>query len=153
MTGTVKSWIEERRTIHDAATEGPWKARPGDEIEGPGGDNLMGGDMEYFYGFMLRGENAAAIVDAHNNLPRALNALKRVLELHKPIFYYEHEDSCTNTDEDHRAERHVEFDLGEYYCEDLPTGEKTCDSCWDDEGERVAYPCPTVQAIEGAINE
>lgn len=86
------------------------------------------------------------------DLPRALDALNAVLELHKPIFYYEHEDSCMNTDEDHCAERHVEFDLGEYYCEDLPTGEKTCDSCCDDEGERVAYPCATVRAIEGAIN-
>lgn len=86
-------------------------------------------------------------------LPRALDALQAVLELHKPIFYYEHEDSCMNTDEDHCAERHVEFDLGEYYCEDLPTGEEACDSCYDDEGERVAYPCATVRAIEGAINE
>lgn len=96
---------------------------------------------------------ALAHEDGLDMFPRALDALSKVLELHKPIFYYEHEDSCMNTDEDHRAERHVEFDLGEYYCEDLPTGEKTCESCWDDEGERVAYPCPTVQAIEGAINE
>ena len=92
-----------------------------------------------------------SVSDAHNNLPRALTALDSVLELHKPIFYYEHEDSCTNTDEDHRAELHVEFDLGEYYCEDLPTGEKTCESCYDDEGERVMYPCPTVQAVQTAI--
>lgn len=87
------------------------------------------------------------------DLPRTLDALNKVLELHKPIFYYEHEDSCMNTDEDHCAERHVEFDLGEYYCEDLPTGEEACDSCYDDEGERVAYPCATVRAIEGALND
>lgn len=87
------------------------------------------------------------------DLPLSLNALDQVLELHGPIVYYEHEDSCTNTDEDHRAERHVEFDLGEYYCQDLPTGDSDCGHCRDEDGDRLPYPCPTVQAIEGALND
>ncbi|VEW13539.1 Uncharacterised protein [Brevibacterium casei] len=136
MTDTVKSWIEERRAIHS---------------EGTG--VLLRNPYELNREYDLWDEDAEAIADAHNMFPRALDALNKVLELHKPIFYYEHEDSCMNTDEDHCAERHVEFDLGEYYCEDLPTGEEACDSCYDDEGERVAYPCATVRAIEGAIND
>lgn len=51
-----------------------------------------------------------SVSDAHNNLPRALNALNKVLELHKP---------------------------------DSVFGD--CLRCHEQ------YPCPTVQAIEGAI--
>lgn len=142
MSDTVKAWIEERRAIQGAAR--PFTETDPDDFE-----------RSSIFAESADRERVEANITASNDgilhFPRALDALNAVRELHKPIFYYEHEDSCTNTDEDHRAERHVEFDLGEYYCEDLPTGEKTCDSCWDDEGERVEWPCPTVQAVQAAI--
>lgn len=135
MADTVKAWVEERRTIHTGGRD--VLLRSSYELERESG--------------IEEGADIDAIVDAHNNLPRALDALSKVLDLHKPVIYYEHEDSCTNTDENHRAERHVEFDLGEYYCEDLPTGKKACESCRDDEGERAAYPCATVRALGSAL--
>ena len=59
-----------------------------------------------------------SVSDAHNNLPRALDALNAVLEEHKPM-----PNSSSAL---------------------FPTPACTC-------GEN--YPCPTVQAIEGAISE
>ena len=64
-----------------------------------------------------------SISDAHNNLPRALNALEQVLERHQPI---------------------------DGLAYDSPPQE--CNVCADDRGPRP-WPCPTVQAIEGAIND
>lgn len=56
-------------------------------------------------------------------LPRALDALNAVLELHEPISGFEGDPS------------HWE-----------------CKVCSDDRGPKP-WPCPTVQAIEGAIND
>ena len=56
-------------------------------------------------------------------LPRALDALSKVLERHQPI---------------------------DGLAYDSPPQE--CNVCADDRGPRP-WPCPTVQAIEGAINE
>ena len=124
MSDTVKTWIEERQAIHAKATDGPWRARPGDEIEGPGGDNLMGGDTEYFSGFMLRGENATAVADAHNMFPRALDAIEAVLKVHTPIEVNHAFKGRTNV----------------------------CEQCSEDRLYAL-WPCETVEAIEGAFNE
>lgn len=59
-------------------------------------------------------------VDAHDNFPRALDALEQVLELHQ---------------------RKTAFDGNLDYC----------GICVESEG--AYWPCATVQAIEGAINE
>ena len=68
-----------------------------------------------------------AMTDAHSMFPRALNALEQVLELHKPEAF---EDAYS-----------------------MQSG-FMCESCYDpDKNEWVEWPCPTVQAIEGAINE
>jgi hypothetical protein len=70
-------------------------------------------------------------------------------DLHRRYGIYELEDSCTNPSEEHREERHRECsdDIGEFYCEDLPVG-AVCDSCRDEDGERVEWPCPTVTAVQ-----
>ena len=60
-------------------------------------------------------------------LPRALTALEQVLELHRPEAF---EDGYS-----------------------MQSG-FMCESCYDpDKNEWVEWPCATVQAIEGAINE
>lgn len=61
-----------------------------------------------------------SISDAHNNLPRALDALEAVLELHKPKYLIRD---------------------GEWF-------PASCAVC-----EPWTWPCATVQAIEGAIND
>ena len=62
-----------------------------------------------------------SVSDAHNNLPRALDALNAVLELHKPLGYIGRD------------------------------GETVWDECEHCHGS--GWPCETVEAIEGAINE
>ena len=62
-----------------------------------------------------------SISDAHNNLPRALDALEQVLELHR---------------------RAVDIFEPSEFCAACSTDQRT-----------VEWPCATVQAIEGAINE
>lgn len=121
MTDTVKSWIEERRTIHEAAAEPSWwttrDLQPATVFAGDGSAD----DIAVLTTF--EHSDATAVVDAHNMFPRALDALNRVLELHKPIDGFVGDPS------------HWE-----------------CNVCGDDRGPKP-YPCPTVQAIEGAINE
>lgn len=81
----------------------------------------------------------------------ALAAIERVRAVHRKFTYYELEDSCPDTSEGHREERHHESDeIGEFYCEDMPTGDVVCDLCRDADGERMDWPCPTVAALDGA---
>lgn len=72
-------------------------------------------------------KSVRAIVDAHNTLPAALSAIEAVLELHKPYewsFGYGPVYSCTECSR-------LGGNLGKE--------------------EEAEWPCPTVQAIEGAI--
>ena len=65
-------------------------------------------------------------LDSVRMFPRALTALEQVLELHKPEAF---EDAYS-----------------------MQSG-FMCESCYDPgKNEWVEWPCPTVQAIEGAIN-
>lgn len=128
MTDTVKAWIKERRQAHAFSTTGPWVQ---DEDEG-----ILGLDVYTDAGSESapdRWERQAAdirtedaddahfIVDAHNNLPRSLDALNAVLELHR---------------------RAVDIFEPSEFCAACSTDQRT-----------VEYPCATVRAIVGAINE
>lgn len=79
MTDTVKSWIEERRVIHESAAEAPWwttrDLQPATVFSGDGSAD----DIAVLTTF--EHSDATAVVDAHNNLPRALDALNAVLGL------------------------------------------------------------------------
>ena len=78
----------------------------------------------------------------------AVEALARVRGLHRKFGLYELEDSCTNTSEEHREERHHESSetWAEFYCEDMPW--PVCDECRNEDGERLEWPCATYQATE-----
>ena len=91
-------------------------------IHSKGTDVLLRNAYELDREAELCGADAEAIVDAHNMFPRALDALSKVLERHQPI---------------------------DGLAYDSPPQE--CNVCADDRGPRP-WPCPTVQAIEGAIN-
>ena len=83
---------------------------------------------------------------------RGMDALNAVLELHKADMLYENVDRCENYNEHHVDDFHTESDDGVEICLGMPMGVRVCRSCQFD-GEPVEYPCPTVQAIEGAISE
>ena len=123
----AKTWVEERRAIHEAATEGPWVA----EYSGETGDCVIPHDAQSTREAVAvtrlfhRTADANAIADAHNNLPHALDALNAVRELHV-------RDSLMR---DYCSE-----------CSDFGTDDSPVMSV-------VEYPCPTVQAIEGALND
>lgn len=74
-------------------------------------------------------------------------------KLHRKYTYYEHEDSCSDTTDEHREEHHHEAsdDIGEFYCDQMPTGDVCCDNCRDVNGDRVEWPCPTAVAL--GLNE
>jgi len=88
-------------------------------------------------------------VECSDALYRAIGVIEAVQALHRRFTYYELEDSCPDTSEEHREEHHHESeDIGEFYCDQLPTGDVCCDSCVAADGERLEWPCPTIQAIE-----
>lgn len=129
MSDTVKSWIEERRTIHAQAACEPWEFEPDDEDDWTivdGVNDYIGHSPDDGVRAGFEQGDATAIVDAHNMLPRALDALNKVLELHKPIETEPSDTICRGCSNQ------------------LPNGRFM---------PAVEYPCPTVQAIEGAINE
>lgn len=80
MTDTAKAWIEERRGIHNEATDGPWVA----EYSGETGDCVIPNDAQSTREAVAvtrlfhRTADANAIADAHNMFPRALDALNAV---------------------------------------------------------------------------
>lgn len=81
---TLADYLAERRRIAGAATEGPWRTgawrdrtfREYVTIEPKVGSRTIGDVTDNHQG------NAAAIVDAHNESPKAWDALGKVLELH-----------------------------------------------------------------------
>ena len=81
MTDTVKAWIEERRTIHNEATEGPLVA----EYSGENGDCVIPHDAQSTREAVAvtrlfhRTADANAIADAHNMFPHALDALEDLI--------------------------------------------------------------------------
>ena len=83
MTDSIKSWIEERRAIHSAAPGEAWSNYGTPPFEVYDSTKYADGDM----GEMLAETRALkvshAITDAHNMFPRALDALNKVLELHR----------------------------------------------------------------------
>lgn len=91
-----------------------------------GGNFWTGGGRSDFH---LTVDDAAFCVDAHRNFPRALDALNKVLELHVP-----------------ETEYGPDYYSGKYPCVECNLS--------DQEGlHPTLWPCATVQAIEGAINE
>ena len=155
----MNDFIERARALDAAATAGPWEAY-GTAIEaeaGPGGCGGCSGLLSpahepacYWSEVAGAGEaDAEFIAAARSMLPAAVEALARVRGLHRKFGLYELEDSCTNTSEEHREERHHESsdDVGEFYCEDMPIG-AVCDECRNEDGERLEWPCATYQATE-----
>lgn len=71
-----------------------------------------------------------------------------IREHHRPYRYFELEDSCADGSDEHREEHHHECTdmYGEFYCDQLPVG-VACTDCCDEDGERVEYPCSTIQAV------
>ncbi|KHS52570.1 hypothetical protein [Brevibacterium linens] len=124
MTDAVKSWIEERRTIHRDGWTGKWSwslnNRDLATLRATGGHV----DFDLIRDDVFRGSSEVLdeIIDAHNvTVPRALNALEQVLEVHR---------------------RAVDIFEPSEFCAACSTDQRT-----------AGWPCATVQAIEGAINE
>ena len=95
-------------------------------------------------------ESDWTVDDSYHELPRALNALDQVLEEHSRQGFYEPCDPTTcSLDGGHD---HIEVDYGEWVHADKRVG-WACFTCRGEDGEPSDWPCATVQAIEGAINE
>lgn len=160
--------IEQRA---EDATEGPWVVNGPDDdwaAISSGPDSVVHAYAEHvmcdecgddFHGrpeVAIGVEDAEFIADARTTVPALVSALRAVLDMHKPMTMYEHEDCCENDSDDHREERHAEDVVqgGEYFCMDLPTGIVLCHECSRDlDFDGRDYPCPTVRAITAALGE
>lgn len=131
MSDTAKSWIEERRAIHAAATEGPWEVGEvinwGDENDVPQVPVLSNNraiTWDDHGGEVFKPEDGAAIVDAHNHLPALIAMVEAVLGAHQPVEIEPSDTICGG-------------------CSNLlPNGRYMPTSEW---------PCPTVRALEAVI--
>ena len=76
---------------------------------------------------------------------------RAVRALHRQFGVYEHEDDCPDTSDEHReAHHHEDSDgNGEGYCDQRPLY-TLCDHCRDESGERLDWPCATIQALDSA---
>ena len=127
MSDTAKSWIEERHNRQNGPHE-----------------SIVSLDR--------------AMTDAHNMFPRALSALEAVIELHQPVSrftMYGYEDYSFLSVEDAHAFAGEPFEVDEFrLCAECMRVEDGAANNAEEVGyETSLYPCPTVQAIEGAINE
>lgn len=86
MSDNLHTWLEERETIHGMATEGPWVYTDyGVEApEPPNPEDRFDILTDVIARTELKHEDTLAIVDAHNTLPKLLEGVKAVLELHGP---------------------------------------------------------------------
>lgn len=140
MTDTrIESWLAERRSIHAAATEGPWEA-DGTEISQhwsrPEPWAVVASNeiacMAFCYGGSARGieheEDANAAVDAFNTLPALVAMVEAVLGQHRPVEVEPSDTICSDTICGGCSNR-------------LPNGRYVL---------IVGFPCPTVRALEAA---
>lgn len=90
---SINDYINERVRIHDEATEGQWETSQNEGKEATTflesewdevlvHDERGTGHMREEYSWIKRAD-ATAIVDAHNEAPKAWAALKAVLEIHE----------------------------------------------------------------------
>lgn len=125
----LNDWINERRRIHAKGSAGHWASGEKNWDE-PYDTTLVydvfhnGDTMDRDHVADASYDNAEVIVDAHNTLPALLTAVEKVLKLHKPV--------CVGT-----LRVKGEANSPRYGC-------VACNG---------HYPCQTVRAIEGAINE
>lgn len=126
---SINDYINERVRIHDEATEGQWETSQNEGQEATTflesgwqevlvHDERGTGHMRENYSWM-KCTDATAIVDAHNEAPKAWAALKSVLEKHKSRREFNGRDYCAECYEDHGFDGAI----------------------------GVLYPCPTVVAI------
>lgn len=93
-----------------------------------------------------------ALVSVRVERDAALTRVAEAAKLHRKYTYYELEDSCLDASDEHREEHHHESDeIGEFYCDQMPTGDVCCDTCRDVNGDRMEWPCPTALAL--GLNE
>ena len=128
----VKLWIEERKAIHAKATPGEWWWEGESNEDWPqsenslmaGGEAVVNGWGYDASGINVEDDDANYITDALNMFPRALDAIEAVLKVHTPIEVNHAFKGRTNV----------------------------CEQCSEDRLYAL-WPCETVEAIEGAIND
>jgi len=148
--------LDEIQARADQATAGPWEVDNDYDIMGRRPGLSPDPEMDPVIGHLERDEDDEFVIAARTDVPALVAALRAVLDLHKPMRIYEHEDSCEDESEEHREERHVESaeSIGEHYCLDLPMGITLCSECSHDlDFDGRDYPCPTAVAIEAALGE
>ena len=77
---TIKSWIEQRRNVLSHAAKGPWRTGGWGALLSADNEQLLAGTATS-EGYVQDEADERAIIDSHNTLPRALNALEAVLEV------------------------------------------------------------------------
>jgi len=114
-----------------AATPGPWfQGRASDRYENTRevySEREVSATSEDVATFIHHPEDAALIANAPTDLARLLAAIEAVAALHKPV-----SSGITG----------VPHSLADY---------DVCPKCFNDDGWPVAYPCPTVAAVEAAL--
>lgn len=121
-------------------------------------ENLIAEAQEWASSYASWGDNGLVdrLVDALSGVraerDAALARIAEAAKLHRKYTYYDLEDSCPDTTDEHREEHHHEAsdDIGEFYCDQMPTGDVCCDNCRDVNGDRMEWPCPTITALDGA---
>lgn len=157
---TIRAELEQAQALSEKATGAPWHYQPWSTYALPSGDYaesiLLSNDSPD--GEVIRGltDEDGELIAAYRSLtPKLIRVVLAVLDRHRKSPLFDHEDGCENTSEEHREEKHVEWSMGEFYCEDLHAG-WTCRHCYevqdiDSLGEPPAWPCSTVQDLIDAM--
>lgn len=143
-------------TMTDNTRELIAEARQEESIQDKLGDGFGEGSEEraFYYEHRDRYKRLAdALEAATRERDAAVAAVGQVRAIHRKYTYYDLEDSCPDTTDEHREEHHHEAsdDIGEFYCDQMPTGDVCCGTCRDVNGDRVPWPCPT--AVSLGLNE
>ena len=137
---SAAEWIAKRRELLDAATEGPWfQGRSGRRYESdcdvyserePDDE-----DSHDIATYVWSAEDAALIADARTSLPRALDALTAVLDLHR-----------LNREDEGVCQGYTSSGYGHL--------DRWCVECSEQSGREYGtpWPCPTVAAITEALS-
>lgn len=134
----------------NAATEGPWWAP--ETTLGLTNTTVFGPGMSHTLYHSRDHETANFVAHARTDVPTLVGALRAVLDLHAPVPVYELRDEFGGFATDEDGERKLVTTL----CREC-SSEDAIDSVEDQEwtedwAPEVQHPCPTVRAVEAALN-
>lgn len=160
MSDRVMEWLDESQRLADEADYGPWKAYGRGGHSQPRVQSVVSLGSGGFVAHTGYGEDderagldARFIAESRTRFPQAVEALKAISGLHRPVAIFASEVECPSSGDPVHVNDWHEENLtvdGAWYCAQMPLY-RACEHCLDEDGGLRDWPCETARVVAGAL--